>query len=497
MKNSFLIKLAGQTITYGFSSIVSRFVGFLLVPFYTYVFSSPEKFGVFTEIYAYTSFFNILYTFGLETAYFRFATKGAGQERIIFSQVMLVIIAIGVTLSTILFVCAADIALFIQYPDKAIYVQFFAIIMLIDSLVSIPFAQLRLQGRAKKFAFLKLFNIGITVFLNVFFLWFCKNISEKKAFVGWEWLLSLWYQADWEVEYVFLANLLANALWIPFFYRQFIKIQISGTAIASLLGYSFPIALMGLVGIANEMLGRILFKYILPHNFYESQTNLYALGVFGACYKISMIMTIGIQGFRYASEPFFFAHHQKQHSGADYNKVMHWFIIVASFLFMFMSVFLPFIGGIFLRKKEYLEGLVIVPFLLLANLFLGIYYNLSFWYKLTDRTYFGFYISLVGIVITLLGNILLVPVLGYLGSAVVMPLNYGILSVISYFLGQKYYRIPYTFGAFAYLLYALVVVVLSSFIAFHWAFHSIWICIYIFWVIKKENLFFSNKQHTL
>lgn len=308
MPNFFLTKLAGQTVIYGFSSIVSRFVGFLLVPFYTYVFSSPEKFGIFTEIYAYTSFFNVLYTFGLETAYFRFTTKEKENERIIFSNIMIFIIALGFFISTTLYIFSEDIALFIKYPGKSVYIKFFACIMFVDSLVSIPFAQLRLQGKAKKFAFLKLFNIGITVFLNIFFLWFCKNVYEKNFFTNFEWLISFWYRVDWEVEYVFLANLVANCFWIPFFYKQCMQIQLTEafSYIRTLTRYSFPIALMGLVGIANEMLGRVLFKYILPENFYEGQTNLYALGIFGACYKISMIMTIGIQGFRYASEPFFF-----------------------------------------------------------------------------------------------------------------------------------------------------------------------------------------------
>ena len=196
---------------------------------------------------------------------------------------------------------------------------------------------------------------------------------------------------------------------------------------------------------------------------------------------------------------FFFAHHGEQNSTEDYSKIMHWFIIFASFFFFVISIFLPLIGNIFLGKKEYFEGLVIVPFLLLANLFLGIYYNLSFWYKLKDKTYVGFYISLIGICITLLGNILLVPFLGYLGSAAVMPVNYCILSAISYFLGKKHYPIPYKFGSFWYLLYALVVVIFSFYISIHWFFCVILIFIYIFLVIIKEkpSFFFSKKQNTV
>lgn len=436
-----LRQLAGQTVLYGASSVIGRVLNYLLVPLYTAVFS-PEDYGVVTELYAFVAFLNILYTYGFETAYFRFATKSdhpahyfnISQTSLIFSSLLF---------SGVLVIFSGDIASLLLYPNHGKYIIWLAAVLAIDAVVAVPFARLRLEGKALKFASLKLFNIGLNIGLNLFFLLFCPWWLESHP-QSW---VTLVYNDSLGVGYVFLSNLIANGAYLLFFSPWFIQLKITlGEEWKVMLRYSWPLLVMGFAGVTNEMLSRVLLKYCLPEGFYPGESNQEILGIFGASYKLSVFMTLAVQAFRYAFEPFFFSKSGDKNSPELFARVMHGFIIFGAISWMIISLFLPELAPIFLRRSSYLSALDIVPWLLGGGLFLGIYFNLSVWYKLTDRTIYGAWITLVGAGVTLVGNFLLIPVFGYMGSAVTTFASYLVMVLISYFIGQKHYFIPYHTG---------------------------------------------------
>ncbi|MFY0607260.1 MAG: oligosaccharide flippase family protein [Cyclobacteriaceae bacterium] len=436
-----LRQLASQTVVYGASSVLGRLLNYFLVPLYTTVFASGE-YGVVTELYAFIAFLNVLYTYGLETAYFRFATKSENAQQY-FNIAQTSIIISSIALSSILIFFSENIASLLQYPDKGKLVVWLAVILSIDAVVAIPFARLRLEGRAIRFAIFKLTNIGLIIGLNLFFLVFCPwwlSFNESS------WLEYI-YNPELGVGYVFLSNLVANAVYLLFFAPWFVKLKLHlGSEWKVMLAYAAPLLIMGFAGVTNEMLSRVLLKYWLPIGFYPEYSNQQILGIFGACYKLSVFMTLAIQAFRYAFEPFFFNKSADKKSPELFAKVMHGFIIFASFSWLVISVFLDLIAPIFLRQAEYLYALEIVPWLLGGGLFLGIYFNLSIWYKLTDQTKYGAWITILGAGLTLILNFALIPILGFLGSAITTFASYFIMVLISYWIGQKHYFIPYKIG---------------------------------------------------
>jgi len=447
-----LKKLAGQTAVYGLSSIAGRMLNYLLVPFYTSIFS-PASYGIVTEIYAYVAFLNVLYTFGLETAYFRFATKEKELEPKYYQSAFSSVFWVSVALSGSLVLLATPIVNWLEYPGKESYIYLMAATMAVDAIVAIPFAKLRLANKAIQFAGIKLGNIVLNILLNLFFLGICKDFSEQKEVANpvFQWLGGL-YNPQIGVGYVFLSNLIANAIMIPLLRKEFKGIAwfTFDKAVAKpMLMYGYPILLMGLSGMVNEMLGRAMLKKYLPENFYPGLSNEAALGVYGAVYKLSVFMQLTIQAFRYAAEPFFFSQAQEKDATKGFALVMKWFVIWCCVLYVGISLNLSWFAPIFLRKEIYLTGLVAVPILLLANLFLGMYYNFSIWFKIADKTYYGTYLSFGGAVITIVGNILLIPVFGYLGSAISTLICYGLMAGLCYYFGQKHYPIPYPMQSIA------------------------------------------------
>lgn len=429
-----LRQLAGQTVIYGASSVLGRVLNYLLVPLYTSVFDT-EVYGVVTELYAYVAFLNIIYTYGFETSYFRFATD-KHDERRYFNIAQLSLIGSSVLFSSLLIGLAGPIADALNYPGKGQYVVWMVLILAIDAIVAVPFARLRIQGKAMQFAAYKLFNILMNIGLNLYFLVFCPWYPDS-AF-------TILYDPSIGVGYVFLSNLMANAFFLVFFFRSFLSIRIHWDPDwKRMLTYAWPLMVLGLAGVTNEMLSRVLLKYWLPEGFYPGYTNQQVLGIFGACYKLSVFMTLAVQAFRYAFEPFFFSKSADKNSPLLFARVMNGFIIFGTFSWLVISLFLPLIAPIFLRQPEYLKALDIVPWLLGGGLFLGIYFNLSVWYKLTDKTRYGASITLLGSVVTIVFNFLLIPVWGYMGSAVTTFVSYLVMTVISFVIGQKHYFIPY------------------------------------------------------
>jgi len=430
-------KLVSDTAIYGLSSIVGRVLNYLLVPLYTSILL-PAEYGMLTELYAYAAFGNTLYIFGLETAYFRFASqeKNATSFNVATSALLL----ISLCFSGLLIVFSKPLIGWMGYVGCERYLYYLAAILALDTLLVIPFAQLRLQKRALFFAVAKLFQIGLNIVLNSLFLYVLKDISLFRSQPELAPISS--------VEYILLANLLANAAVLPLFSQAFakFKFQLPWQTIKHMFVYAFPLLLMGLAGTANEMLSRVFLKYLLPLGFYPGYSNTAILGIFGACYKLSVFMSLAIQALRYAAEPFFFSHSQDKNSPQIYSQVMQGYILVACFILFAITANLDWLSYLFLRNPVYRTGIEIVPYLLLAYLWLGVYYNLSIWFKLINKTYYGAIITGIGALITVAANILLVPYLGYWGSVWATVASYTSMSVLCYYQGQKYYPIPYRVG---------------------------------------------------
>lgn len=417
-------RLAGETVLYGLGSILPRFLSFLLVRLHTSVFS-PEEYGIITNLYSWVAVVNIVLIFGMETAYFRFASQPGQDESRIFNLAQTVVIVVSSVLSVIFLLFTGPIGETLEAGGRIDLVKWLILIMFIDALAAIPFARLRLRKKAARFATGKLINIGILVGLNIYFLKYSKT-----------------YEPD--VSLVILANLAANAFYLFFFAPALLswRAAYDKSISPAMCSYAWPIMLTGLAGMTNEMFSRITLIKWLPEGFYGDRSEEYALGIFGACYKLAMLMNLAIQAFRYAAEPFFFSNASEKNSPRLFARVNHYFVIVCCIILLGVSINLDILKY-FLGNPAFWEGLHIVPILLLAYLFLGVYYNFSVWFKLTDQTYFGTMITVIGMIITVLANYILIPLGGYEGSSVAALICYSSMTVLCYVLGQRYYPIPY------------------------------------------------------
>jgi len=463
-----LKQLAGQTAIYGISSIAGRLLNYLLVPLHTAIFS-PGDYGIVTDLYAYVAFCNIVYSFGMETTFFRFSTKIPRAS--VFHQATSLIIVTSLIFSALLILNASDIAEWLGYSGRGNIITWLAIILFIDAVVAIPFAKLRLDNKATRFAIARISAIAVTVMLNIFFLIIFRNIYEGSYLVELKPLVQNIYNPNFGIEYIFLANLMGNALYFILLYPEFfrLKFKLERQLILPMLVYALPLFIMGIAGMVNEQIDKILFTHLLPDNFYSNRTSLEALGIYGASFKLSVFMLLGIQAFRYAGEPFFFSNAPRKDSPELFARVMHYFILAGLVIFLTVSVHLNLIADIFLLQPAYHEALFVVPVLLFAKLLFGVYINLSIWFKLTDKTIYGTYITGIGAIVTLFGNILLVPLLGYLGAASAALLCYFTMCLIAYFWGKVHYPIPYRFAP---LIKYLVLSVILVIISFQWDFHS-------------------------
>lgn len=457
--------LAGDTMWYGLSSIIGRMLSYLLVPLYTSVFI-PGEYGIVTELYAYTAFLYPIFTYGIETAYFRFANKNPEEEPALFNLIVTLMIITSAFFAGLLFYFGADLAVWLDYPGKEMVFYWLAAVLAVDAVTAVPFARLRFRKQAKKFAFVRFFNIAFAVFLNLFFLVFCLKIYEGSWFTSLQGFMQTHYDFEFKAKYVFLSNLISNSLLIILLIHEFtgFKPRFNWKKLTPILLYAFPLLFMGLAGVTNEMLSRALLKIWLPEGFYPNQSSIAALGIFGACYKLSVFMMLGIQAFRYAAEPFFFSNAENKESPKLFANVMTGFVIFCTIVFVAISLNLEIIGMVFFANPAYREGLYVVPILLFAYLFNGIYYNLSVWYKVTDRTIFGAGITIFGAVLTVALNFILIPILGYFGSSLVTLGSYFSMTLISYLFGQKYYPVPYQ------VLKIIVYLILASILI--WVFYQ-------------------------
>jgi O-antigen/teichoic acid export membrane protein len=448
-------KLAGQTAVYGLSSILGRSINFLMIIVYTQ-YLSKEAMGSFTSIYALIGFMNIVFTYGMETTFFRFTTGKKLDPSKVYNSIQSLLIISTLLLGSGLYLLAPWLAESLEYPGQAYLFRWTALILSFDAVLAIPFAKLRLENKALIFAGTKILNILLNIFFNLLLIIVFPYLISKGVIPG----SFLGYRSDWGVEYILLSNLIANGLIIPFVWWKagFFKFQLDGEIIKPMWAYSIPLLFMGLAGVTNELFSRFLFEYVLPPNFYADLSAREAGGIFGANFKLAILMNLVIQAFKYAAEPFFFKQSQDKNSPLLYAKVMHAFILFCTVLMIAISVNLNWLGPFFLKGADYAEGLFIVPTLLMGYLLLGIYFNLSIWFKITDQTKYSFWITLVGAIITIAIIFIFVPIWGYMGGALSTISCYFVMCLLCYVYGQKYYPIPYqTAKGILYLLISFAV----------------------------------------
>ncbi len=428
-------KLLSQTAIYGLSSIAGRFLNYLLVPLYTYYFSAAD-YGVVSEFYAYAGFFSVFLLFGFETGYFRFRHQTQLDKDSVYSTALIFILLINSLFFLLLLAVNQPLATLLHYAQHPEYLRWFSLILILDAVSAIPFARLRAENKALRFASIKLLEIFTTIGWSVFFIIYCPQLAAQSP-PPW---LKLIYDPAIGVGYIFIANLCASAVKFLLLAGQFkgVRWRFDITLFKPMLRYCLPMVVIGFAGIINEMLDRALLKHLLP---YDNATNMQMLGIYGACYKLSILMTLFIQAFRYAAEPFFFAYADKNDARPIYAQVLKFFVIFCVFIFLLVTLYLDFFQ--YFIGAQFRAGLSVVPILLLANLCLGAYVNLSIWYKLTDRTLMGAWVSLAGATLTVGLNWLWIPLYGYQGSAWATLVCYATMMVISYALGQIYYPVAY------------------------------------------------------
>jgi O-antigen/teichoic acid export membrane protein len=446
-------KLAGQTMWYGVSSIAARFLNYLVTPYLTHVLTSQD-YGKMSLVYSVLPFLNVLFTYGLETAFFRFSNTEEDKKSIYNTTATSILISTILLGSVLLFFhqSLANFAGIANYPEL---IKWSIVIIMIDTFAVIPFAKLRLDGKPRKYAFIKIAGILTYLFFTFFFLSFCLVKVRQDANSFWSNFVST---AHNPVYYIVLANLLQAIVTLVFLFKEIkeIRFKIDKQLWRKILVYSLPLVIVGMGGVINETMDRIMLKWWTPGTDDIKETQV---AIYSACYKLSILITLFVQAFKMGAEPFFFkqsgTHNQKQ----TYARVMKFFVIVISVMFLVVSLYLP-IWKYFIASKLW-DGLAVVPILLLANMFLGIYYNLSIWYKLGHKTSAGAYITLFGAAITIAINYFFIPYFSYMACAWATFFCYGSMMVFSFIWGQKKYKIPY---AWKKLVAYLVIVVILFFI---------------------------------
>jgi O-antigen/teichoic acid export membrane protein len=446
MSNNRLGSLAKQTAIYGVSSIVGRFLNYLLVPIHTHRMAAESGgYGIVTNLYAYTALLLVILTFGMETTFFRFANKEDVNPDKAFSTAGLSVGFVSMLFLILVSVYLRPIAGALDYASHPEFVEIMAIIVAFDAFQSILFARLRYENRPLKFMTLKLSFIVLSLLLNLFIFYLAPYLKELyPSMMG-------WYHTSYQVGYIFIANLICTTLVNLGFIKEIKKLRfgIDRDMLKKMLVYTWPILLMGLAGILNQVADKIVFKKIVPGIEGERQ-----LGIYGACVKIAMIMAMITQAFRYAYEPFVFGGKRDNADKQSQATVMKYFIIFTLLAFLAVVMYMPLLQ--YLVGADYREGLRVVPIVMMAEVFMGIYFNLSFWYKLNDRTWWGAVFSGIGCVVLLAINFIFVPKYSYMACAWGGFAGYGTCMVLSYFVGQKKAPVPYDLKS-AFMYFALAV----------------------------------------
>ena len=444
-------KLAGQTMWYGVSSMAARFINYLLTPFLTYTLTQTSDYGKMSLIYAAIPVLNVIFTYGFETAFFRFNARKEYKDSL-YSTSAISLIFSTIVFTTLLWLGRDSFAGIVGLTDVPAIVYISIFVIAFDALSTIPFAKLRLEERPKKYALVKVGGILVNIFFTWFFVGYCPAHEEQVA----NSLLVFIYRPEVNpIVYVLIANLIQSVFTLLLLSKEIseIKLKFNFKLWKEMIIYALPLILVGMGGMVNEVFDRLMLRWWQPGSviFKEEQ-----VGIYSACYKLAMLITLFIQAFRLGAEPFFFKQAEGKDPQRTYARVMKFFVIIVTFMFLVVALYLD-IWKVFI-KSTYWSGLKVVPILLLANIFLGIYYNLSIWYKLTNKTSYGAYITLAGTAITILINFIFIPYYGFVACAWATFFCYGIMMVLCYVLGQKNYRIPYAWKKL--LAYIIIVVIL-------------------------------------
>ena len=481
---SVIKKLASQTAVYGLSTMLGRFLNFLLVPLYLSKLSGAADYGIVSVMFTYASFMAILFALGLETAFFHFSKK-TGQPGKVLATATHTLIITGFTAVLISRLFGFEIMEWIGYPQFPQFASYFALILAADAITSLGFAWLRQQEKPWSFAWIRLTNIGINIAANLFFLvvcpWLGNYLTSPEYGCDSKWLdLGVWCidqsRSSNMISNIFMSNLLASLITLPLLWKTWTNLKwgLNVELLKSMLRYSLPLVVVGLAGMINETLDRVLLKELLPADLGDAEAGMYS-----AFYKLSLVLTLFVQAFRFAAEPFFFGKSNDKDAPETYALVMRYFVYVSGGIFLVTMICIPWLAPLLLQKPLYYEnarGLKIVPVLLLANLCLGIYYNLSIWYKLSGKTQMGGLIALFGAIVTIFGNFIFIPKFGFVASAYTTLGAYATLVVLGYWFGQKYYPIPYPLGIiFLILILAILPIVVLPTVfpmihhAYYWA----------------------------
>jgi O-antigen/teichoic acid export membrane protein len=447
-------KLASQTVWYGLSSIAARFLNYLLTPYLTGRLLTGE-YGQMSTVYAAIPFLNVIFTYGMETAYFRFVQKDTNRNDI-YSTSMISMIGSTIFLTGLLFLFRNGFIDLLKLQAHPEFITYSILIIALDTLTTLPFAKLRQDGRPRKFAVVRVLSIVLTIILTYFFISVLPHVVEKNS----DSFLKIIYIKDYAVGYIIIANLIASFVTLILLSKEFLAFTLKFNTVLwkRMIVYALPLILAGFAGMINETFDRIMLLWWGPSSTVQDAE--VQVGIYSACYKLSLLITLFIQAFRMGAEPFFFKQAEQENPQRVYARVMKFFVITISVMFLVVALYLD-IWKHFIRKESMWVGLKVVPILLLANMFLGIYYNLAIWYKLTHKTIAGAYITLIGAVITLIINYAFIPHYSYMACAWATFACYGSMMVVSFVWGQKEYRIPY---AWKKLSAYIIIVVLFYFL---------------------------------
>ncbi len=431
-------KLAGQTLWYGLPTIASRFLGYLMNLSLPVIFAQPSVTADLTQIYAIIPFLNVLFTYGLETAYFRFS-RDEDQHKL-YNTLSVSLIGSTIFFTALLFLFRDQIAGVANLEKHPEYVTWMAAIIFFDAISTLAFARLRQENRPKRYAFARIAGVVMNILVVVLFLGVIPNYVQDNpnSFLG------TFYKKDVGIGYYLIGNLAGSILTFILLRKEFsqIRLQFDTRLWKKIMHYAYPLIIVGMGGMINDMLSRLIYQHVV--DLPEEQAK-HELGIFGNIYRLAVLITIMIQAFRMAAEPFFFSRSKEEEAPRTYARVMKFFVIACCFMFLAISLYIDVFAWFFeaIDKGKWVEGLEIVPLLALGNIFLGIYYNLSIWYKLTHKNMTGAIITLAGAAITIGLNILLIPKYHYLGAAIATFVCYLFMMVVSYMLGQKHYPVPY------------------------------------------------------
>jgi O-antigen/teichoic acid export membrane protein len=486
-------KLAGQTVWYGGSSIFARFLYYLLTPYLTYQLTK-EKYGEMSLVYALVPFLNTIYTYGMETAFFRFFQKEEYKKEVYNTSMVSAVIS-TILFTAILIIFRNPVAAFIRIPEHPSYILICALIIGTDAITTLPFAKLRSEDRPRKFALIRITSIVLNIAIVYFFLSVCPKLVARRPDGIW----SIIYNKDFGVGYVLIANLAASLIALVCLWKEFaqFKWRFHTTLWKELMIYSLPLTIAGFAGMINETFDRIMLGWWAPVTSVASARG--EVGIYSACYKLSILITLFIQAFRMGAEPFFFKQSLEQNAPKTYARVMKFFVLTITVMFLVVALYLD-VWKYFIQNKKMWEGLKVVPILLFANMFLGIYYNLSIWYKLSHKTSAGAYITLIGAAITLIINYLFIPRFSYMACAWATFICYGSMMAVSYIWGQRKYPIPYAWKKLlAYMVIVAVLYFIHQFLTGIWkgAFFSLSVAslltiVYAFFVVKVEKKEFEK-----